>query len=144
MHQRAAAGKVDHWAETAEGALALVIVLDQFSRDLNRGSAAALAKYPKTLSISETSIEKGLDQQFPEPNEVFFYLPLEHSEDIEVQRRCFDLFAKTGMGTEYAKAHMKLIEHFGRFPHRNKGLCRANTPIEKAYLAQPREEFEAG
>ncbi|MEC8371051.1 MAG: DUF924 family protein, partial [Pseudomonadota bacterium] len=66
------------------------------------------------------------------------------SEDIELQRRCFDLFAKTRMGTEYAKAHMKLIEHFGRFPHRNKRLGRANTPIEKAYLAQPREEFEAG
>ena len=80
MHQRAAAGKVDHWAETAEGALALVIVLDQFSRDLNRGSAAAFAKYPKTLSIAETAIEKGWDQQFPVPNEEFFYLPLEHSD----------------------------------------------------------------
>ena len=88
--QRAAAGELDHWAETAEGALALVIVLDQFSRDLNRGSAAAFANDPKTLSIAETAIEKGWDQQFPEPNEVFFYLPLEHSEDIEVQRRCFD------------------------------------------------------
>lgn len=92
-HQRAAAGKSDHWAETAEGALALLILLDQFSRDLNRGSAAAFAKYPKTFSIAETGIEKGWDQQFPESNEVFFYLPLEHSEDIEVQRRYFDLFA---------------------------------------------------
>ena len=100
---------MDHWAETAEGALALVIVLDQFSRDLNRGSAAAFAKYPKKLSMAEMAIEKGWDQQFPEPNEVFFYLPLEHNEDIEVQRRCFDLFAKTRMGTEYAEAHMKLI-----------------------------------
>ncbi|MDP7390763.1 MAG: DUF924 family protein [Alphaproteobacteria bacterium] len=130
-HTCAVAGESDHWPETVEGALAFVIVLDQFSQNLNRGSAAAFAKYPKTLSIAETAIEKGWDQQFPEPNKVFFYLPHEHSEDIKVQRRCFDLFVKTKMGTEYAEAHMKLIERFGRFPHRNKVLGRANTPIPR-------------
>ena len=144
MHKRAAAGELDDWTETAEGALALVIILDQFSRNLDRGSAAAFANDPKALSIAEMAIEKGWDQQFQEPNKVFLYLTHEHSEDIKVQRRCFDLFAKTKMGTEYAEAHMKLIERFGRFPHRNKVLGRANTPEEEAYLAQPREGFEAG
>jgi len=143
-HERAAAGALDHWADTPEGALALVIVLDQFSRNLNRGSAAAFANDPKALSIAETAIEKGWDQQFQEPNKVFFYLPHEHSEDIDVQRRCFELFSKTKMGTEYAESHMKLIERFGRFPHRNKVLGRTNTPEEEEYLAQPREGFEAG
>ncbi len=144
VHRRASAGELDAWTETPKGSLALVIVLDQFSRNLNRGSAAAFANDPKALATAEAAIEKGWDREFREPDRVFFYLPHEHSEDLEVQRRCFDLFSDTKLGTEYAESHMKLIERFGRFPHRNAVLGRANTPGEDEYLAQPREGFEAG
>lgn len=144
LHRRGSAGELDNWTESAKGALALVIVLDQFSRNLNRGSAAAFANDPKALAVAEAAIEKGWDKEFREPDRVFFYLPHEHSEDLNVQRKCFELFAATEMGTEYAEAHMKLIERFGRFPHRNAVLGRANTPEEEEYLAQPRDGFEAG
>ncbi len=144
LHRRAAAGHCDGWAETPDGALALVIVLDQFSRNLHRGSAEAFAFEGMALAVAEAAIAKGWDKTFREPDRVFFYLPHEHSEDIEVQRRCVELFSDTEMGTEYAESHLQLIERFGRFPHRNAVLGRANTAEEEAYLAQPREGFEAG
>ena len=144
VHRRVSAGELEAWRETPRGSLALVIVLDQFSRNLNRGSAAAFAKDPKALATAEAAIEKDWDREFREPNRVFFYLPHEHSEDLDVQRRCFGLFSETKMGTEYAEAHIKLIERFVRFPHRNAVLGRANTLEENEYLAQPREGFEAG
>ena len=144
VHRRASAGELDAWTETPKGSLALVIVLDQFSRNLNRGSAAAFANDPKALATAEAAIEKDWDREFREPDRVFFYLPHEHSEDFDVQRRCFRVFFETRMGTECPEAHMRLVERFGRFPHQNAVLGRSNTPEEDEYFAQTREGLEAG
>lgn len=144
VQAQAAAGECDGWAETPRGALALVLLLDQFSRNLFRGDARAFASDSKALGIADAAIQKGWDREFPEIMRIFFYLPHEHCEDLEVQRRCVELFTGTEWGTEYAEAHFKLIERFGRFPHRNAVLGRENTPDEEAYLSQPREGFEAG
>ena len=143
-HRRASTGELDAWTETPKSLLALVIKLDQFSHNLIYCSTAAFANDPKALATAELAIEKDRDRKFRVPDRVFYYLPHEHSEDLDVQRRCFGLFSKTKMGTEYAEAHMKLIDRFVRFPHRNAVLGRANTPQEDEYLAQPREGFEAG
>ena len=144
VHRRASTGELDAWTETPKSSLALVIVLDQFSHNLMYCSAAAFANDRKTLATAELAIEKDWDRKFRVPDRVYFYLPHEHSEDLDVQRGCLGLFSKTKMGTEYAEAHMKLIKRFGHFPHRHAVLGRANTPEEDEYLAQPREGFEAG
>ena len=144
VQRRASAGELDVWAETPKGSVAPVIVLEKISRNLNRGSDAAVANDPKALAIVEAGIEKDWGGEFREPNRVFFYLPHEHSEDFDVQRRCFRVFFETRMGTEYPEAHIRLVERFGRFPHRNAVLGRSNTPEEGEYFAQTREGFEAG
>ena len=144
VQRRASAGELDVWAETPKGSVAPVIVLEQFSRNLNRGSDAAVANDPKALAIVEAGIEKDWGGEFRKPNRVFFYLPHEHSENFDVQRRCFRVFFETRMGTEYPEAHMSFAERFGRFSHRNAVLGRSNTPEEDEYFAQTREGFEAG
>ena len=144
VQRRASAGELDVWTEIPKGTLAPVVVLDQFSRNLNRGSAAAVADDPKALAIAEAGIEKDWGREFRKPDRVFFYLPHEHSEDFDVQRRCFRVFFETRMGTEYPEAHMRLIERFGLFSHRNVVLGRSNTPKEDECFAQTREDFEAG
>ena len=145
LHARAAAGNCDHWMETPRGALALIVMLDQFSRNLHRGSAAAFASDAKALAFAEAAIAKGWDKQFTEAEQIFFYLPHEHSEDLAVQNRSVELFSQTkDWDLQYAESHRQLIERFGRFPHRNAALGRENTPEEEEYLAQPREGFEAG
>ena len=105
VQRRASAGELDVWAETPKGSLAPVIVLDQFSRNLNRGSAAAFANDPKAMATAEAAIEKGWDREFREPDRVFFYLPHEHSENFDVQRRCFRVYFETRGGTEYPEAY---------------------------------------
>lgn len=145
LHGRAESGACDAWAETPKGALALVLMLDQFSRNLYRGDARAFASDPKALALADAAIAKGWDKSFSAVEQLFFYLPHEHSEDIAVQRRSVELSAQvSGWDLSYAEAHLKLIERFGRFPHRNAVLGRENTPEEEAYLSQPREGFEAG
>ncbi len=144
VQRRASAGELGAWTETPKGSLAPVIVLDQFSRNLNRGSAAPLANNPKALAIAEAGIEKAWGGEFSESDRVFFYSPHEHSEEFDVQRRFVGVFFETRMGAEYPEVHMRLIERFGRFPHRNAVLGRSNTPEEDEYFAQTREGFEAG
>ena len=145
VQRLASAGELDVWTEIPMDTLAPVVVLDQFSRNLNSGSAAAVANDPKALAIAEAGIEKDWGGEFREPDRVFFYLPHEHSKkNLDAQRRCFRVFFETRMGTEYPEAHMRFVERFGRFPHRNAVLGRSNTPEEDEYFAQTREGFEAG
>ncbi len=145
-HNAAKRAELDHWAATAEGTLALLILLDQLSRNLHRGSPEAFAADPKARGIATAAIAQGFDQALTPVQRMFVYLPFEHSEDPADQDRSVALFESLhgGLGDEtidYATRHRDVIRRFGRFPHRNAALGRANTPAEEAYLAEPGAGF---
>jgi uncharacterized protein (DUF924 family) len=135
LHRQAADGMLDAWAQTPQGALALVILLDQCSRNLNRGSTAAYANDEHARHIVRTAIELGYDQQLENWQRAFLYMPFMHSESLEDQDESVRLFMEAGLdNTRYALHHREIIRRFGRFPHRNKVLGRTSTPEEIAYL----------
>ncbi|MGI6245534.1 MAG: DUF924 family protein [Pseudochelatococcus sp.] len=124
------------WEATADGALALAIVLDQFPRQIFRGTARAFAADPLARAVARRSLQAGYDRQVPAELRGFFYLPFMHSEDLADQDRCVALYEALGNaeGLEYARIHRDAIARFGRFPHRNPALGRETTPEEQAYL----------
>jgi uncharacterized protein (DUF924 family) len=139
-------GELDRWAGSAEGALALLILLDQLSRNLHRGSSEAFAADPKARAIASDAIVQGFDRELTPTQRMFVYLPFEHAEDPADQDRSVMLFESIretlGDSTvDYAAGHRDVIKRFGRFPHRNAVLGRANTPAEDAYLAEPGAGF---
>lgn len=133
----AADGTLDHWAATPEGALSLIIVLDQFRRNIHRNSPEAFAADPHARALAEAAIANGFDRQVPDQLRFFFYMPLEHAEDLAAQRRCVELVAALGNENllKYAKTHHDVVARFGRFPHRNQVLGRRSTPEEQRFLA---------
>ncbi len=134
--ERAAAGGLEDWEATPHGALALLIVLDQFSRNIFRGSPRAFAQDARAVGVANRAIERDHDKLWPVPARQFFYMPFMHAEDLDLQARCCDFF-RTHTDREsyfYALVHMDAIRRFGRFPHRNKVLGRETTSEEKAYL----------
>ena len=135
-YEAAISGDLDHWAETVPGVLALILLLDQFSRNLNRGSAKAFQFDPKALALSREAVARGWHLAYPEPARSFFYLPMMHAEDMEAQEHCVDLARTSGEDSTYKAAleHMDIIRRFGRFPHRNTVLGRDTTEAEHAYL----------
>jgi uncharacterized protein (DUF924 family) len=135
-HEAAAASQLADWEKMPEGALALVIVLDQFPRNMFRGSARAFAADPLALAVAERALARGFDQTVDVAERTFFYLPFEHSEAIIDQERCVALFRTTGdaEALKWAELHADIIRRFGRFPHRNAVLGRATTPAEQAFL----------
>ncbi|THD63684.1 DUF924 family protein [Phenylobacterium sp.] len=135
-HHAAARGEYDGWASTAEGALALLILLDQFPRNLYRRSAHAFATDPKARAIARAAIEQGLDKQVEPDLRNFFYLPFEHSEDLADQDYGLALVAEAGVADDlkWAGIHRDIIARFGRFPHRNAALGRTTTPAEQEFL----------
>ena len=135
-HEAAAAGTLADWENTAEGALALVILLDQFPRNMFRGSARAFATDPMAHRIADGAIAKGYDGQVSATDRQFFYLPFEHSESLADQDRCVTLFRAAGDAEllKWAELHADIIRKFGRFPHRNAVLGRATTAAEQAFL----------
>jgi len=141
-HMAAARGEMAAWEKTPEGALALLILLDQFPRNMFRGSAHAFATDPLALAIARRAVEAGLDQTVEPAVRVFFYLPFEHSERQEDQDRCVELCqalraaaGESAQGAlDYAIVHRDIIARFGRFPHRNAALGRETTPDEQAFL----------
>lgn len=136
VHHAAARGEHDAWSESAEGALALLILLDQFPRNLYRNSAHAFATDPKARGIARAAVEAGFDRQV-EPNlRNFFYLPFEHSEDLADQDFGLALVAEAGIEDDlkWAAIHRDIIARFGRFPHRNPALGRVTTPEEQEFL----------
>ncbi len=135
-HFAAARRELDAWMDTAEGALALLILLDQIPRNIFRGSGHAFATDPLALHFARRAVESGLDRQVDADLRTFVYLPFEHSEDIADQRRSVALFDSLGNAgySGYAVAHLEVIERFGRFPHRNRALGRESTPEEQAWL----------
>lgn len=137
LHHAAARGELDAWGDTADGALALLLLLDQFPRNLYRGSAHQFATDPLARSIAMRAIARGFDQAFEKDLRAFFYLPLEHSEDAADQVRCIQLYEAMGDAdlTRWAHLHADIIQRFGRFPHRNACLGRETTDAEQAFLA---------
>ena len=136
VHHAAARGEYDAWADTPKGALALLILLDQFPRNLYRGSAHAFATDPKARAVARAAADRGWHAQVEPPMRQFMLLPFEHSEDIADQDR--GLALAEGLGDpEMAKwhgIHRDIIARFGRFPHRNAALGRTTTAEEQAFL----------
>jgi uncharacterized protein (DUF924 family) len=135
-YEAAAAGHLGDWEATPEGTLALLIVLDQFPRNMFRGDARTYAADPLARAIAERAIAHGFDQHFAPAECSFFYLPFEHSEDMTDQDRCVELFRATGDADllKWAQRHADIIHRFGRFPHRNAMLRRETTQEEQAFL----------
>jgi uncharacterized protein (DUF924 family) len=143
LHEQAAAGELDHWRGSADGCLALCILLDQLPRNLFRGHARAFATDAQALAVAEHAIAAGFDQSLPADQRLFLYLPFEHSEDLAQQNRAVALIGTLDdeRQVEHAVRHRKVVERFGRFPHRNTILRRATTPEEAAFLQRPGSSF---
>jgi len=132
----AIAGQLSAWEQTAEGALALLILVDQFPRNMFRGDARAFAGDALARSIAAGAIVRGFDSQVPAEMRAFFYVPFEHSENLADQQRGIALYKAAGDadGLKWAELHADIIRRFGRFPHRNPALGRVTTPEEQAFL----------
>jgi len=135
-YEAAVAGQLGEWENSAEDALALVIVLDQFPRNMFRGDARCFANDDKARAVVHRSLKRGYDQDVPEAERTFFFLPFTHSEDMADQHRCVGLYRDAGdeNGLKYAIEHADIIRRFGRFPHRNEILGRETTVEEQAFL----------
>jgi uncharacterized protein (DUF924 family) len=136
LHEVAAGGTCDPWQETAKGAMSLVILLDQFPRNMYRDTPRAFATDAKALAVADRAVERGFDEAFEPPLRRFLYMPFMHAEDLKMQQRCIDLCAAAGDedGVKYARIHAEIIKRFGRFPHRNKILGRNTLPEEQRFL----------
>jgi len=134
---------VDAAMTSADTALATAIVLDQFPRNMFRGTARAFEGDAKAVVLARAAVESGLDVALPSTRRPFFYLPFEHSEALADQDKAVELFARLGDPEmlRYAEAHRAIIARFGRFPHRNAILGRVSTPEEIAFLATPGSSF---
>ena len=134
-HMAAARREYDDWMHSADGALALLLLLDQIPRNVFRGSGHAFASDGVALQHAQQAIDAGLDKQVEGALRAFMYLPFEHAEDMAMQDRSVELMAPLGENLlGYAHAHRNVIKRFGRFPHRNAALGRSNTPEEQAWL----------
>ena len=141
LWQAAQEGGLDHWGEGgAAGALALIVICDQFARNIWRGDARAFATDPLAYRTAQHALAQGWDLEAPEPERQFFYMPFEHSENPEDQALAVQLMAERMPSDPemalHARAHQAVIARFGRFPFRNVALGRASTPEEEAFLAE--------
>ena len=151
--ERAATGELDSWLDDLRGRLALILLTDQFPRNIWRNQAAAFAFDVLALRWAKEALELGLDTIARPIERVFLYLPLEHSENLADQRQAVRLFDTLAAGVEpelrpafkrflhYARRHLEIIERFGRFPHRNAALGRETTAAETDFLRQPGSRF---
>ncbi|HVI57892.1 MAG TPA: DUF924 family protein [Luteimonas sp.] len=134
-HFAASRRELEPWMDDADGALALVLLLDQFPRNCFRDSAHAYATDPLARHYAARAVEAGFDARVDPALRVFVYMPFEHSEDPADQARCLELMRAVAPDyMRYAVAHRDVIARFGRFPHRNRALGRVNTPEEQAWL----------
>ncbi|HEY9640093.1 MAG TPA: DUF924 family protein [Coleofasciculaceae cyanobacterium] len=148
LYEQAATGKLAHWQQSPQGCLALLILLDQFSRHLFRGEARSFATDRQAVNIAKGAIAQGFDQQLQPVQRIFIYLPLEHSENLLDQQRSVELFRQLSEAApelqdtyDFALRHQAVIQRFGRFPHRNSILGRTSTPAELEFLQQPGSSF---
>jgi uncharacterized protein (DUF924 family) len=157
VHAAAVRGERDTWLETPRARLALVILFDQFSRNLYRNDPAAFENDARALSAAREAVDRGIDRgvepRFALDERVFFYMPFMHSEDLADQDRCIALFSALSDEqpeplkkyadnfTDFARRHQVIVARFGRFPHRNAVLGRESTPEEVEFLKQPGSSF---
>jgi uncharacterized protein (DUF924 family) len=148
-YEAAAAGVLLPWEASPEGALALVLLLDQVPRNIFRGTPRAYATDPAARAAADRALARGFDQQVPPAWRLFFYMPYHHSEDIADQRRSAKLFNavprnpdRRGSLRRYGLPYIEVIERFGRFPHRNQILGRQSTDEEIAFLAELKSSSE--
>ena len=143
LYDKLAASAPEDLSASAERALAAVIVLDQFPRNMFRDTPEAFATDELALSVAKAAIAHRLDQELPRVRRIFLYLPFEHSEELADQVRCIELTERLGEAeyARYARLHHDVIARFGRFPHRNALLGRTSTPEEEAFLQQPGSRF---
>ena len=135
LHMRAARRELDHWTGDTDGALALMVLLDQLPRNCFRGTAHMFATDPLARQLSREARKAGHDQAVDPQLRMFFYLPLMHSEALADQEEAVTLYEPLGAeGLKFAIIHRDIIAKFGRFPHRNAALGRATTPDEQAFL----------
>ena len=144
LWRKARANRLSDWAETPRGALALLILMDQFSRNIFRGEGKAFSTDTRALNLAKRAVAQGFDLEVANPERQFFYLPYMHSEDLTDQHACVALIGERGPAGNFfhAQAHRAVIERFGRFPYRNAALERENTPEETAYIEAGRYEPE--
>jgi uncharacterized protein (DUF924 family) len=138
LWQKAAAGELSSWEASDEGALALVIVLDQFPRNMFRDDIRTYSSDALAREVASRAIDRGADLRVDTDLLEFLYIPFMHSEQLADQLRCIDLFRNAGNAEnlKYAEHHADIIRRFGRFPHRNRVLERSTTPEERAFLDQ--------
>ena len=147
VYEEAAAGGLEDWKEEAQSCLALIVVLDQFPRNMFRGDARMYATDGLALAAARHAVERAYDRELSPFQRVFVYLPFEHSEKLEDQRFSVELLHRLveETGQEdllvYAVQHLRIIERFGRFPHRNEILGRRTTPEEAEFLKEPGSSF---
>lgn len=151
--EQAMAGKLDHWASTPRGGLALVVLLDQFTRNLYRGQPTPFEMGPRALKHALAIMDRGEDRALTPAQRSVLYLPLEHAEDRAMQARAVSAFASLLDACapaerpvfeeflDYAQRHQKIIDRFGRYPHRNAALSRVSTAEEVQFLTEPGSSF---
>jgi uncharacterized protein (DUF924 family) len=146
-YEQAAAGKLDNWKNSAQSCLALILLLDQFPRNMFRGTPQAFATDWQALSASQYAVSQGYDRDLLPVQRWFIYCPFEHSENLDHQNQAVALFEQLGDDPDsadpinYAIRHREVILRFGRFPHRNAILGRVSTPEEEEFLQQPGSSF---
>ena len=154
--ERASKGELDHWAEEPRGRLALILLIDQFRRNIHRNTAKAFSHDKLALKLCVEGAMAKKDKGLTPIQKVFFYMPLQHAESVKVQAKSVELFNKLAESVsptfqetfltvaQFAELHKDIIDQFGRFPHRNELLGRENTPEEDEYLAGDSPDFGQG
>ena len=143
LHKVAAQGELFEWRQNAQGRLAEIIVLDQFSRNMGRNSPVAFLADPMALALAQEAVAGGFVHQLNEQQKSFLYMPYMHSESLLMHEQAVMLFSQTGLenNLDFEFKHKVIIERFGRYPHRNEVLGRASTPEEVEFLQQPGSSF---
>lgn len=143
LHGAACRCELDAWRQDPAGRLAEIIVLDQFSRNIHRGTALAFANDAMALALAQTAVTTGADLALEVSRRAFVYLPYMHSESLLIHERGLVLFGTPGMESNLASAHRhrEILQRFGRYPHRNAALGRVSTPEEVAFLKTPGSSF---
>ena len=143
VHRAAAKCELYEWRQEPEGRLAEVIVLDQFSRNMFRDTAQAFAYDAQALALAQEAIARGADQALTSGQRIFLYMPFMHSESLAIHDVAVELFRSNGIESnlDFEFAHQKIIERFGRYPHRNKVLGRPSTAQEAKFLSEPGSSF---
>jgi uncharacterized protein (DUF924 family) len=153
LHAEVARGVHDAWLESPRGRLAYIIVLDQFSRNMFRGTGKSFAFDPRAVEVVLEGLERGVDRELSDAERGFFYMPLMHSENLAHQDRCVEAFStwrdeasssareRVAGQLDFAERHRAIVRRFGRFPHRNALVGRESTPEEVEFLKQPGSSF---